>query len=667
MSCDSCEPTGLIFLSSKALRSLTCSDNGISPTSSRKSVPPCAAEKSPRRSATAPVKEPFLCPKSSDSSSPSGIAPQFTATNGAPERGLARWMARARSSFPVPDCPKMHTLASDAATRRACASRSSMLEERVMSSERQLSISPAGGLDRRIASATVSSSTFGSKGLVRNEKTPRRVAVTASGIVPCAVRISTGSEGESRWIASNSAIPSMPCMRRSVTTTCGRDTASAASAASPDPTAVTAYPAAATRPTPSMPPRRRPGPPAALRDTASPASAASPDATAVTAYPAAVSRIAINCSRSLSSSTSRTVDASRVISSPLPAPQLLLALEDTPLDRSQGLELLAQGLLALVALLVRALALPLHPLALARGPLCLAGHALELPGTALALRDLGAQPRREPPDARRVRVRQRPEKLRRAGVVAKRRRQCGQQHREPQAAERRRLCGVALLRALQRGLLLRCRRPCRADGFSDDGIDRPVRIADRLQLRAARKRRKHQRDERPHAGTAARRGLLRGSVTRKCPPPSSGRTRMRPPCASANSLAMARPSPLPAIGPLAFARPRKKELKVESCSSSGTPGPLSMTSISASSPLERSTTEISPPAGVNFTALPIRLSRMERSFSGSASTLTRARSWPMRCPLACIDSPCDPCTSRTSDSSATGRGSSEAAVWSARW
>ena len=68
----------------------------------------------------------------------------------------------------------------------------------------------------------------------------RRVAVTASGIVPWAVRITTGSEGESRWIASNSAMPSIPCMRRSVTTTCGRDTASAASAASPDCTAVTA-------------------------------------------------------------------------------------------------------------------------------------------------------------------------------------------------------------------------------------------------------------------------------------------------------------------------------------------------------------------------------------------------------------------------------------------
>jgi hypothetical protein len=135
----------------------------------------------------------------------------------------------------------MHTEASEAATRRACASRSSMPEERVISSALQPSASPpAAGPESRSASATVSSSTLGSKGLVRNENTPRRVAATASGIVPCAVRITTGIEGESRWIASNSAMPSMPCMRRSVTTICGLATARAARAASPDSTAVTA-------------------------------------------------------------------------------------------------------------------------------------------------------------------------------------------------------------------------------------------------------------------------------------------------------------------------------------------------------------------------------------------------------------------------------------------
>src|SRR2546422_8515779 len=35
-------------------------------------------------------------------------SPQFTATKGRSARGLARWIARASSSLPVPLCPKMH-------------------------------------------------------------------------------------------------------------------------------------------------------------------------------------------------------------------------------------------------------------------------------------------------------------------------------------------------------------------------------------------------------------------------------------------------------------------------------------------------------------------------------------------------------------------------------
>ena len=134
----------------------------------------------------------------------------------------------------------MHTLASEAATRCACANRSSIAAERVMSSARQPCTSPVGELVRRTASATVSISTLGEKGLVRKLNTPRRVACTASGMVPWAVRITTGNDGDSRWIASNSAIPSMPCIRRSVITTCGREIARLASAASPDSTAFTA-------------------------------------------------------------------------------------------------------------------------------------------------------------------------------------------------------------------------------------------------------------------------------------------------------------------------------------------------------------------------------------------------------------------------------------------
>ena len=115
-----------------------------------------------------------------------------------------------------------------------------MAGERVTISARQLSSPPEGVPESRSASATVSSSTLGSKGLVRKPNTPRRVAATASGIVPCAVRITTGSAGASRWMASNNARPSMPAILKSVITSCGGDTAIAASVAWPDSAVTTA-------------------------------------------------------------------------------------------------------------------------------------------------------------------------------------------------------------------------------------------------------------------------------------------------------------------------------------------------------------------------------------------------------------------------------------------
>jgi hypothetical protein len=64
--------------------SFTCVAGVISPTSSRKKVPPAAATKRPCLSRTAPVKEPLMCPKSSDSRRFSGSAPQLMETNGPP-------------------------------------------------------------------------------------------------------------------------------------------------------------------------------------------------------------------------------------------------------------------------------------------------------------------------------------------------------------------------------------------------------------------------------------------------------------------------------------------------------------------------------------------------------------------------------------------------------
>ena len=105
----------------------------------------------------------------------------------------------------------------------------------MMPERHSLSSSPGGALspDMLRAEATFCSSSWLSKGLVRYPKTPRWVALTASGMVPCAVRMMTGIAGYWRWIASNSCSPSMPAIRRSVTTSAGRATAIDARAASP--------------------------------------------------------------------------------------------------------------------------------------------------------------------------------------------------------------------------------------------------------------------------------------------------------------------------------------------------------------------------------------------------------------------------------------------------
>jgi hypothetical protein len=54
----------------------------MSPISSRKRVPAPATSNRPRFVCLASVKAPFSWPNSSDSSSASGIAAQFTATKG---------------------------------------------------------------------------------------------------------------------------------------------------------------------------------------------------------------------------------------------------------------------------------------------------------------------------------------------------------------------------------------------------------------------------------------------------------------------------------------------------------------------------------------------------------------------------------------------------------
>jgi hypothetical protein len=101
---------------SRARRSFTWMSGDISATSSRKIVPPLAISKAPGFSFVEPVKAPFSWPNSSFSRISFGRAAQFRAKNGPFARSLFSWIARATSSFPVPDSPRMRTLAVVGAT-----------------------------------------------------------------------------------------------------------------------------------------------------------------------------------------------------------------------------------------------------------------------------------------------------------------------------------------------------------------------------------------------------------------------------------------------------------------------------------------------------------------------------------------------------------------------
>ena len=78
--------------------SLACMPGDISPTSSRNSVPPSATSNRPRVSRSAPVNAPRTWPNSVDSSSVSGMAAQFSPTNGRSRRGPLR-VDRARDQL----------------------------------------------------------------------------------------------------------------------------------------------------------------------------------------------------------------------------------------------------------------------------------------------------------------------------------------------------------------------------------------------------------------------------------------------------------------------------------------------------------------------------------------------------------------------------------------
>ena len=82
-------------------------------------LPPLAGAKRPFLFDVAPVKAPRTWPNSSDSSSVSGMAAQFTLMSGMRRSALRSWIARATSSLPVPVSPVMSTVLLVSATRSA--------------------------------------------------------------------------------------------------------------------------------------------------------------------------------------------------------------------------------------------------------------------------------------------------------------------------------------------------------------------------------------------------------------------------------------------------------------------------------------------------------------------------------------------------------------------
>ena len=95
-------------------------------------MPPSASANLPFLVAVAPVNAPRTWPKSSDSSSVSGIAAQLTLMSGMSRCALRSWIARATSSLPVPVSPVMSTVLLVSATRSARRMMSSIARLRPM-------------------------------------------------------------------------------------------------------------------------------------------------------------------------------------------------------------------------------------------------------------------------------------------------------------------------------------------------------------------------------------------------------------------------------------------------------------------------------------------------------------------------------------------------------
>ena len=176
--------------------SRVCRSSGMSPISSRKSVPPSACSKRPRRVVCAPVNAPRSWPKSSDSSRSFGIAAVLIATNGPLARGLCLWsasrdefLARARLAG---DQNRDDALAEPPDRAEDLLHRRRLAEDLGHLRRRRVGSPPSRRLSstaRRIRSTAWSTS----KGLGRYSKAPPWNARTALSRSEYAVMMMTGS------------------------------------------------------------------------------------------------------------------------------------------------------------------------------------------------------------------------------------------------------------------------------------------------------------------------------------------------------------------------------------------------------------------------------------------------------------------------------------------
>ena len=90
VGCSATAPNRRTRFASMTVRSLLCSVKGSASISSRNSMPPDAASQRPGFARLASVKAPGSKPNSSASSNDSGIAAQFTSTNGPSAAGRSR-------------------------------------------------------------------------------------------------------------------------------------------------------------------------------------------------------------------------------------------------------------------------------------------------------------------------------------------------------------------------------------------------------------------------------------------------------------------------------------------------------------------------------------------------------------------------------------------------